>query len=616
MISIIPRPYLNEIIYSWIFRYHFLNGSFSSTQTFKELFNREVVYLNLLYPTYLDCLVSKLPKSWEVTPENLIYKHTIFSFFKPFLSEHRVKKTIGIMKKGDTSKLSYYMGIEAGEVFKNRVIKVCPICDEENTNKFQETYLNRIHQIPGNYICTKHNTALKEYIIPDHAKDTEFISVEKCNLSDYSMKHIYNELYELSKEIDLIMDGTLKNYDIDKIKEKYRKKLEVEGYKSLKGRVNQKKLMRDFLNHYSAELLEKLQSPIYENKSDYWLKLITHKSYNYPIHPMRHLLFIKFLFGGVKQFVDFEEEYKPFGEEPWICLNPVADHSDEPVMQQCEVKKRYEGKGKHITLGTFRCECGFEYTIRESYYNSGDIYKKRRIINFGHIWEDKLKELLSQNKYSLREIAQLMGTNKTTVGEYRDKITSPLISPNNNTDKKSKNLKIYKEKIKIAIAENNEITRTDIRNQLSKEYLYLRNNEPEWLEKNLPEIIKYVPPNKDLSKKDKEMKERVITAIQEILKDEGKPRRISLAYLAKKVNYSGIRSKELLKKLPLTRKAIEDNMESIEEYKKRRIRYIIKQMNSNNENITLSNIIRHINCQAIGYEKIKRLVNEWLNDEK
>lgn len=615
MINTIPRIYPNETLYSWLYRYHTINGNLNSQKTFEELFNRTVVNLNLIYPTYLDCLISKLPNTWHITADELIEHHTVFPFFKPFLTLENINKAVNCMKTGDTSKLVYHMGIKAEGRLEKRVIRRCPICDEENIKKYGEAYLIKNHQIPGNYFCTKHKMQLKEYIVPDRVKNTEFINIHDCHcFIEHKNEDENKELYSLSKAIDSIMSGALNKHDIELIKEKYRMKMQIEGYMSLNGRVGQQKLIKDFLDYYSTDLLSKLGSNIDVNKEHYWVKLMVYKSYNYPIHPIRHLLFIRFLFGELEELISFDEKFLPFGEGPWLCLNPVADHYNKPVIEECNIKKGYKGKGNNEILGTFKCKCGFEYTMRCP-KSKEELYKNMKVIKFGCVWEEKLRELLIDKEYSLKEVAKIMGTNKTTVRKYGEKIKNELGDANiGKKDNTSELLEIYKEDIREAISKNKKMTRTQVWRKLRKQCSYLRENDPDWMENNLPKRVEYVPTNEGWIKRDKELRTKVLVAIEQILKEEGKPKKVSLAYIAKKVDYSGIRSNKLLQKLPLTKKAIEDNRESIEDYKRRCINYAIDTMIENKEPLTLTTIASKVNYKSIGYERMQKLFNDCLKN--
>ena len=78
-----------------------------------------------------------------------------------------------------------------------------------------------------------------------------------------------------------------------------------------------------------------------------------------PKHAQRllyHLLLIQFLGLNVEEFFHLTEELTPFGEGPWPCLNPAADHYRWPVITECWLSGRLR-YGK--LTGRLRCGCGF-----------------------------------------------------------------------------------------------------------------------------------------------------------------------------------------------------------------------------------------------------------------
>ena len=52
-------------------------------------------------------------------------------------------------------------------------------------------------------------------------------------------------------------------------------------------------------------------------------------------------------------------EYEPFGQGPWLCLNPIAEHYQQAVIYEMDVHIQPRTK---LPVGTFRCSCGYIYT--------------------------------------------------------------------------------------------------------------------------------------------------------------------------------------------------------------------------------------------------------------
>ena len=80
----------------------------------------------------------------------------------------------------------------------------------------------------------------------------------------------------------------------------------------------------------------------YDDESN-WL-LANVRKHRKSFHPIRHLLFIRFLTDAIPEFFATDYEYKPFGNAPWLCLNAAADHYLQPVITNLSVTHCLENK--------------------------------------------------------------------------------------------------------------------------------------------------------------------------------------------------------------------------------------------------------------------------------
>lgn len=158
----------------------------------------------------------------------------------------------------------------------------------------------------------------------------------------------------------------------------------------------------------------KLESDVDENDKKSWIRLMLSEKDRF-VHPIRHLIFIRFLFGSVKKFESYNEDYKPFGDGPWPCLNPVADHYKKLTINDCDIKPR---KNISEPVGTFKCSCGFTYSRQGPDKTENDKYRYGRIVQFGYVWEDKLRDLVLNSNLSIAKIAKEMKCYRNTVIKY------------------------------------------------------------------------------------------------------------------------------------------------------------------------------------------------------
>lgn len=338
--------------------------------------------------------------------------------------------------------------------------------------------------------------------------------------------------------------------------------------------INQIKLVEDFVDYYPKEFLIKLESYIDKNNYRSWLANIATATAELT-HPIRHLLFIRFLFGSTSSIVNAKNDLKYFGEGPWPCLNPAADHYKELIINDCLIKSR--GKG-NIVIGIFKCSCGFIYSRKWHDKSENDKYRYSHVFQRGEIWENKLKDLILNKHLPIKEIVKIMKCSKQTILKYAfymgidDKLNT--IIKYKPSPVKTPNVELYKKEIIEFIKKNPESNRYHIKLNLVKQYVYLYRHEKEWLESVLPESLKKAGKIKrgyndeDWVNLDKKLCALINEAITDILNDE-KPRRVTKAQIVKRIKYYGLQDSKTLEKLPNTKKLLDSRCETTEEYQKR-----------------------------------------------
>jgi hypothetical protein len=211
-------------------------------------------------------------------------------------------------------------------------------------------YFRRTHQIDGNLVCSKHKSLL-QVCDASGIKNNIFYDINKFNTNN-SKTNISNEiievLYNLSCDIDSLICKYehLPNYSITR--EKYYSKIADLGYLSKGGLVNQIKLYKDFINYYPKGLLEILKSNVDINSERSWLRLITRKN-EITVHPIRNLLFIRFLFGDFNNFINYTE-YKA------LCTKEIRCKSNLQVKSEKEYDINLEEPYKKKLLSLIKEE--------------------------------------------------------------------------------------------------------------------------------------------------------------------------------------------------------------------------------------------------------------------
>lgn len=155
-----PHPFEDELTYSILAR---ANAHFCSCshKTWLELtLKNRCAIATLDFPSHIDEL-SKLFFLSKISSQNLIFQHTLFPLFSPFITQERKDKCLNWMKGKSNGGTHLMSGWAASRLPKLQSIRYCPICITEQINSLGEAYWQRIHQVPGLATCTKHNCILE-----------------------------------------------------------------------------------------------------------------------------------------------------------------------------------------------------------------------------------------------------------------------------------------------------------------------------------------------------------------------------------------------------------------------------------------------------------------------
>jgi len=172
----------------------------------------------------------------------------------------------------------------------------------------------------------------------------------------------------------------MNNSGVNKI---YKYILRRKGLINYSGSINQEELYKSFKRYYGDNLLDKLESNIYHWTDYTWLSNIARKPREI-IHPLRNILFILFLCDSIEEFFNMkiDDRYNlPFGEAKWPCLNKIADHYKQDIIECCDIKYDYKSK---CPIGTFKCSCGFIYSRSGEDKTQEDRYRIGYIKDYGY----------------------------------------------------------------------------------------------------------------------------------------------------------------------------------------------------------------------------------------
>lgn len=619
-----PEPYKDEILYSVIARYHYYIGNKNTKCSLKELFGTETIIPTVELTSNLKNFCKLIGNRGIYNEEYFINKHTNLPFYLPFLQSGNQIDIKESMINSNGKGIYTKIGITAGGVCTKKGLYYCPQCVEEDIKNVGEPYFHRIHQVPGVMICPIHLCLVKQYVITRN--DIGRVNYIRLNLEhvDSNVNYVENSiindnLVKIAQCADYILNNNLSKFNRLPITEKYKNILEEKGLLTCKKRVKQKKLISLFKNYFTENLLEILQSNV-DDKESNWVKMITRKP-KCIIHPIRHILFILFLCDNFKTF--FLENSKtsyPFDKPPWPCLNPVATHYKELVVNKCKITSDYKTRQP---VATYECECGFIYSRKKSNEGTNDIYKIGRIKKYGEVWEKKLSQLIDGRQYSIRELGRIMKCDPKTIVKYARKLgKGNIIDSRMKIVKKRININgiKYREKYSSSILqlinEHPEYTRSQIRKVLKKEYAWFYRNDKQWLSNNLPDSRKKEHKNSIISlrvewnRRDDETYMNIKNAYEDLINTE-KLVRITKSIIGNKIGICALLYYHL-DKLPRTKKYLSEITESIEDFQIRRINMICRSMIEKNVGLKKWSIMRKAGIKSNCSSRVMQKINDYL----
>lgn len=311
MLDFFTDPYKDELIYSTIARYHFYSGNIDYRDTIEECFGKRTMIPTLEIGGNFDYLSKALGKKYS--SDTLIAKHTIMLYYSPFIDKKMKQKIIKEIKFEGSYSIYTKLGIVAGGICRKYSIFYCPICAGKDIDEHGEPYIHREHQLEGIILCPHHGILLEKYPLKKiDVSRIEYIRLEEqyLNLTSKNIEITdYDKHLKLAKHSYYLLDNNLNNIYKEKIFNRYRNLLYKKDLLKGNNTINQRELYEEFISYYGKAFLKQLDSDIdYDNEYN-WLKVISRKSRR-SSHPLRHLLFINFLCGDIKDFFDNIDDCK------------------------------------------------------------------------------------------------------------------------------------------------------------------------------------------------------------------------------------------------------------------------------------------------------------------
>lgn len=530
MLAYFPMPYPDEDFRSIIYRYHIRKGNLSFAETNEELFNVRSKR-NIYFHHNIGELVHLLNQE-KYTIDYFLNNHTIYPLLNPFLTTQR--------KQEFQQSLGVKNTLKNKKVFLDYIskeIKYCPKCLEDDHRLYGEVYSHRFHQLNFLNFCGIHQMELisvcPECGVPLSNQDgIQLILSPLCkNGHCLTNKVFYHKDYPqpLKRIFQDILYITSHSRTINRnlIVEKFYCELGKRSYGEIYSEYVQLKRLKDDFSKFVSNL--KILDIQHFDVINSRFNIILSTKGTYAPNILAYLLLMQFLSNSIEEFFSNTTGYSidiPFNNKQQPCLNKMCKYYNQLTI------KNYPKKYYPIYVqGTFSCPfCGYTYG-RKFIWNkdkkSGEVGMPF-LITRGEQWENEVLELYYQG-LSLKDIATTtgLGTNKDPIvkllkeklGKEYEKRFNPKTSfafynihsrlePDNPkytnaikeiqmgmreiaaTTYEQQLLLMRRQNIIDILDENPNLKRTEIKRLAIADYEWLKANDQEWFEKNLPKRTK------------------------------------------------------------------------------------------------------------------------------
>ncbi|WDE11863.1 TnsD family Tn7-like transposition protein [Thalassomonas haliotis] len=178
-----PLPYRDELLYSVIARYGVHQGIVSPKELLDEVYNDRKVVATVDLPSHIEHIAGLYPQRPDTGFLELIYSHTLFPLYAPFVDEGRRQSCIKYMQQQAKGSTHLALGVAASRIKQPRWLRYCPLCLSEQKKNIGEYYWPRHWQVAGANSCLLHGGLIDSDILRHPAHKHEFIAAthRTCN---------------------------------------------------------------------------------------------------------------------------------------------------------------------------------------------------------------------------------------------------------------------------------------------------------------------------------------------------------------------------------------------------------------------------------------------------
>ena len=420
MIPNFPKPFADELYYSWLARFRWLFEPRNTSRAMRILLGQYNARVAVFLPSRLGVFVARLEDP-AVSAETIIRDHTLVPVYAPFITPDRLARVQTNLTRGD---LALGSGV-ANLSFQNPDrLRYCPVCAAEERARSGEAYWHRAHQMGGVLACSIHHAVL-EYSEVQSRSLNNLIPAEDVVPVLPPRNVVANSregalILKIATDVQWLLQNSVGGNSIESLNDRYFRLASMRGYISKGGHVLWKKVLPDLQERYPVSALESLQCAIPEKAFTFrpsWVSMLL-QGRQKAQHPIRHLVMMDFLGVSAKEFFAPEERIRVFDTRLRECSNPICPKRGQafiPALSNCGPKKKPGTVFMHCS------ECG-----RKSYRSTSDGHEHESICEYGRLWDEKLTELWGDGSLSIVKIGMQLGVGTPVIKRHATRLNLPF----------------------------------------------------------------------------------------------------------------------------------------------------------------------------------------------
>ena len=191
MISYLPELYPDELVYSWLCRLYIHGGYLTHRAALADLFEKRSCNPSKEFIGYLNA-EAKNVISKAISINNLVAEHTMFPQYARFFPSDEKLAALHLLGEGSTD--PHHLLTILVRNPSSEWMRYCPLCVNEDREKYGETYWHRSHQIRNVNLCPKHKCYLINSSLSIKNEASFSFSPAQTNVKDAEIVYSQNEL--------------------------------------------------------------------------------------------------------------------------------------------------------------------------------------------------------------------------------------------------------------------------------------------------------------------------------------------------------------------------------------------------------------------------------------